>query len=567
MSKVVVAGVPEHFNYSWHIALNRGIFTKHGVEVQWKDVKEGTGAMITQLKNGEVDLIIALTEGLVSEICKGSDIKLLGTYVRSPLCWAISTGKNSKFNTVEELKGQKFGISRFTSGSHLMVCVLALERGWHPQNDVSFEVKGSFDKLRDGVNDNTTAAFLWETFTTKPFHDSGEIRRIGDITTPWPCFMIASRSSVVDEKLDSIKKVLTAIREATSIFHTDTDMPQHISENYGLQLEDAKKWYSTVKITGSKNISEASLQRAVYCLYQAKILETNEFDFNKFIDPRIARLKKDIQFVKLYNKPELIKAIRNNLKANGIAKGPLNYEQLLPYDQHHYHGTNAIDLCIKEGNFTKDSNIINIGSGLGGPARYIAGKFGSRVLGIELQLELHRTALELTERCGLRNKVRLLCGDVLEIGEDLNKSSYDGVVAWLTFLHIPNRKKLFQVCYDVLKPGGLLITDDFFERKPLREEEKKLLAEEVYCSYLPDLATYKKDLEQAGFELVKVEDVTEDWRDFTKKRVEDFDANKKNLLGIHREDTYNRLRYFYNIVKELYSAGNLGGVHLVAKKP
>jgi hypothetical protein len=86
-----------------------------------------------------------------------------------------------------------------------MVYVLAMERGWHPQRDVNFAIKGDFKStarscffgvqcvvracvragvfrvfmcavcagLRDGVNDNSTAAFLWETFTTKPFHDSG----------------------------------------------------------------------------------------------------------------------------------------------------------------------------------------------------------------------------------------------------------------------------------------------------------------------------------------------------------------------------------------------------------
>jgi len=43
----------------------------------------------------------------VSDIAPGkSDLRLLGTYVKSPLCWAISTGKNSTFNSVEDLKGQ-----------------------------------------------------------------------------------------------------------------------------------------------------------------------------------------------------------------------------------------------------------------------------------------------------------------------------------------------------------------------------------------------------------------------------------------------------------------------------
>ena len=49
--------------------------------------------MISALKNGEVDVVVALTEGLVKDITTtDSPIRLLGTYVESPLCWAISSG-------------------------------------------------------------------------------------------------------------------------------------------------------------------------------------------------------------------------------------------------------------------------------------------------------------------------------------------------------------------------------------------------------------------------------------------------------------------------------------------
>lgn len=41
-----VGGVPEHFNLPWHLAMERGIFEKHGVQVEWVEQKEGTGQMI-----------------------------------------------------------------------------------------------------------------------------------------------------------------------------------------------------------------------------------------------------------------------------------------------------------------------------------------------------------------------------------------------------------------------------------------------------------------------------------------------------------------------------------------
>ena len=80
----------------------------------------GTGQMLKSLRDGEVDVIVALTEGLVLDVAKGSGsgsassdstpaapapvVRLLGTYVQSPLTWAISTGATSPYTTVESLR-------------------------------------------------------------------------------------------------------------------------------------------------------------------------------------------------------------------------------------------------------------------------------------------------------------------------------------------------------------------------------------------------------------------------------------------------------------------------------
>jgi len=118
-----------------------------------------------------------------------------------------------------------------------------------------------------------------------------------------------------------------------------------------------------------------------------------------------------------------------------------------------------------------------------------------------------------------------------------------------------------------LKPGKYFYVEDFFERKPLKAEEKKTLEEDVFCTYLPDLETYKKQLTDAGFSIYKQEDLTDDWTDYTKARVTNFEANKAAFVRLHGEDTYKRLFYFYTKVRDLYAGGNLGGIRLIAQKP
>jgi ABC-type nitrate/sulfonate/bicarbonate transport system substrate-binding protein len=263
------------------------------VDLQWSDIKNGTGAMITALQNNEVDVIAALTEGLVSDIVKGSDIRLFATYVASPLRWCVITGKDSPYNSVDDLKGKTFAISRYTSGSHLMAGVLASEKGWE-QSDISYKVVGSLQDLRDSVSSGDTAAFMWEYFTTKPFVDSEEVKFIGELTTPWSCFMLAAKKGFLEEKGEVLKKMLQGLQEAIKEFHSAPDMDSKIAIEYGLKPEDAKAWYSSVKISGSTAISETSLTAAVEALQQTKVLPSKEVDVSSLVDGVIGTIDKSV---------------------------------------------------------------------------------------------------------------------------------------------------------------------------------------------------------------------------------------------------------------------------------
>jgi len=92
-------------------------------------------------------------------------------------------------------------------------------------------------------------------------------------------------------------------------------------------------WYNGVDIIAKNGVSEAALQKALDVLFQAKVLPSSRYDLTKVIDERIASLERDIKFIKLYNKPELVKYIRNNLRHAGLEKGSITYDQITPYDQ------------------------------------------------------------------------------------------------------------------------------------------------------------------------------------------------------------------------------------------
>lgn len=281
--KIKIGGVPEHFNYLFQLAQEEGLYDKYNVEVEFIIQKCGTGAMIKALKNNDLDVIIALTEGLTADICNGSDLKIFGTYVNSPLCWAASVGKNSSLNKISDLKGKCFGVSRYGSGSHLMAYVLAMQNNWNLKQDLKFDVIGDFEKLRNSVNNNTADVFLWETFTTKPYHDSKEVKRIGDIVTPWPAFMMASLKDTLDKKKNILDRVFKAVNEAAVLFKNNKNMPSIIAEKYNLKKEDAEQWYNDVNIIAEKKVSKSSLDITINTLKNTGLIDKDNTIKPEFI--------------------------------------------------------------------------------------------------------------------------------------------------------------------------------------------------------------------------------------------------------------------------------------------
>lgn len=548
--------------------------------------------MISALKAGEVDLIVALTEGLVGDIAQqlqsqspSSSLKILGTYVESPLVWAISTGAHSAFNEVADLRGQSIGISRFTSGSHLMTCVLASQRGW-AQSDVKYVVLGSFADLRAGVNAGTAAAFMWEHFTTKPFNDSGEIRRIGQIVTPWgPCFMLCSSRSVLADpvKRAALHAVQRALQDACRLFHSTPGMADEVAKRYGLRPEDAKAWYDAVRITASGVVAESTLEGALQALKDAGILTAKNYPHDLPLDHFVSSsaeegafvtLEADIKSMKLYHRPELLTALWNNIRVRlHKEKGALRFQELQPFDQNHYGGIAALQICAKLCALTPQSRLVQLGSSVGGPSRYFGGAIGCEVLAVELQEELSACGRELTARCGLQDRVHHLSGNFLQVAKHLGSASYDCVASWLTILHFTaeQRRDLFADCWRILKPGGTLYAEDFFncskEGEGLTPQEQRTLRHEVYCRYLPTLAQYQSELVAAGFEIALAEDLTAEWTDKTADRLTAFRAGRAKETEVHGESLVANVEAFYSAVAELFKGGHCGGLRILCRKP
>src|SRR3954449_8672386 len=102
--------------------------------------------------------------------------------------------------------------------------------------------------------------------------------------------------------------------------------------------------------------------------------------------------------------------IERGLAAAGIGpRDPIPPEKLFALDQWHYHGTDAIRAAIEPLGLKPESCVLDIGSGIGGPARYLAHTVGCPVTALELQTPLQASASYLSERPGLADRVSDIC--------------------------------------------------------------------------------------------------------------------------------------------------------------
>lgn len=241
MTTIRIAGVPEHFNLPWHLAIENGDFKKEAIDLQWTDVPEGTGKMCQMLRDGSTDIAIILTEGIVKDITVGNPSKIVQVYVETPLIWGIHVAAQSKYENLAQLEGTKAAISRIGSGSQLMAYVNAGNQKWDA-NSLSFEIVNTIDGAVTALAEGTADYFMWERFMTQPLVDKGIFRRIADCPTPWPCFVVAVREEILNQNPEIIIKILEVINSNTLNFKSLPNIIKKLAVRFHQKEEDLEKW-------------------------------------------------------------------------------------------------------------------------------------------------------------------------------------------------------------------------------------------------------------------------------------------------------------------------------------
>lgn len=132
----------------------------------------------------------------------------------------------------------------------------------------------------------------------------------------------------------------------------------------------------------------------------------------------------------------------------------LTEHDLAPIDQFHNGGTWATRKLMGLANFTVSSHVLDIGGGIGGPARTLAREFGLHVTIVDPSMEFCATGAALTKMIGSPEPVRFVCGDALAL--PFGDAGVDGVLIQNAAMNIPNKPLLARELFRVLRPGARL---------------------------------------------------------------------------------------------------------------
>src|SRR5579872_3391880 len=140
----------------------------------------------------------------------------------------------------------------------------------------------------------------------------------------------------------------------------------------------------------------------------------------------------------------------------------LTVAQLAPLDQFHTRGILATAELAQAAGLDASTRVLDLGCGIGGPARYLAATFGCNVTGIDLSAAFIDAAIYLTARCGLSDRVSFQVGDALHL--PFEDAAFDAVFLQHVAMNIEDRDAAYAEVRRVLAPGAKFITYDLVLR-------------------------------------------------------------------------------------------------------
>jgi SAM-dependent methyltransferase len=270
------------------------------------------------------------------------------------------------------------------------------------------------------------------------------------------------------------------------------------------------------------------------------------------------------KIVEHYATSELLARLESALRADGADPAHPTIEALAPYDQFHGRGLEATEDMAALVAVRPTDHLLDVGSGLGGPARWLSTRFGCRITGIDLTPEFCAIAEHFTRLLGLGARVRFQVGNALAMPFD--DGTFDGAYSMFVSMNIADKARLYREIHRVLKPGGWVVLSEI-----ARGEDGEVMYPMPWApteaeSFLSTADDTRKGLQSAGFGVEQVKNDLQRALDFAAKSRAMVERGEKPPYRANALIHGDAARATLANVARAYQGGGLIPIEVVARK-
>jgi SAM-dependent methyltransferase len=221
---------------------------------------------------------------------------------------------------------------------------------------------------------------------------------------------------------------------------------------------------------------------------------------------------------------------------------------------------NGIPFFAEQLGLTRNSHLLDLCSGIGGPARFFARTYGCKVTAIDLSEFNHQTAQQRTRAAGLDHLMTCIHGDALEV--PLPEATFTHVFGCEAWCYFPDKVQLYRAAHRLLKPGGTIAFLEAACATPVRLHSEEHLAPVKYES----IANYASMLQAAGFEAVRHHDTTELAKKDVASSLYRLITRREQIIGSAGAEVYYALLEIWAEFLAYFSQGKLTHCGFIAGK-
>ena len=256
--------------------------------------------------------------------------------------------------------------------------------------------------------------------------------------------------------------------------------------------------------------------------------------------------------------------ILQRLRNQGVSLETITEDVLKDFDMDHYGGANAVDTLAEKAGIDASSSVLDVCCGIGGPSRYLAYRYGCRVMGLDITESRIHSAYRLTKMVNLDHLLDFRLGNALDMPFEDN--TFDVIIGQEAWVHVPDKTRLFTECHRVLQSGGVIAFTDFLRGVSLQDDELERWQQHWGGFAMPEtLESYGELLADAGFTMLEREDLSSQWASIVAQRAALNQSLRDEIVKLHGEDIFRQRDATRRFMAEMFASGKIGGGRFIAQ--